>query len=238
MARGDESRVPQRYQGRRRRPSHESRTARRGCRYEWNTDIAYEVKRFDHGCKSGVGCLALLIRSAACLHRGIASLAATLPGVAEQLAIQALFARYCWGLNTGDADGVIACFGTEGWLEHTPPKRYVGAEIRSFLEGLWYGRAHRYLGRQHHPHNFLLERDAETVRARVQWSVTRLEPAENTFHVFLLGHWEARCVQHEDHWRFHSLQVVHWFRQSAPWVGRPEARLVLAGDEKKGPAEI
>ncbi len=158
--------------------------------------------------------------------------------VEERLDVQELFARYCWSLNLGDADGVVNCFTPDGWLEHIPPKRYVGQGIHEFLNALWYGRPHRYMGRQHHPHNFLLQREGAGVRARVQWSVTRLDQPTNTFNVFLLGHWEASCVRSEGTWRFASLQIVHWLRQSAPWVGHPEARLILEGDEHKGPADF
>jgi hypothetical protein len=159
--------------------------------------------------------------------------------VEERLLIQELFARYCWSLNTGDADGFVACFASDGWIEHFAPKRYVGhAEIRTMAENLWYGRPYRFMGRQHHPHNFLLERDGETIKARVMASVTRLLQQENRFEVFLLCNWDAVCVRENGRWRFSALQIKHWFRHEAPWVGDPKARLVLPGDENKKPGEF
>ena len=158
--------------------------------------------------------------------------------VEERLDIEELFARYCWSLNTGDADGFVACFAGDGWIEHFPPKRYVGAEIRQMAENLWYGRGTAFLGRQHHPHNFLLERDGAQIKARVMWSVTRLDAQTNSFNIFLLGNWDATCGREDGRWRFKSLQIKHWFRHEAPWVGDPKARLVLPGDENKKPGEF
>jgi hypothetical protein len=158
--------------------------------------------------------------------------------VEERLDIQELFARYCWSLNTGDADGYLDCFAEDGWIEHFPPKRHGRSEIRGMLQQVWYGRPHAFLGRQHHPHNFLLIREGDDVRARVQWSVTRLDQPTNRFHIFLLGDWNAVCAREGESWKFRSLQIGHWFRQSAPWMDDPVARLVLPGDEHKGPAEF
>jgi hypothetical protein len=161
------------------------------------------------------------------------------PTVEERLDIQELFARYCWALNTGDLDRFLERFTPNGWIEHFPPKRYHGRdEIKAMVEGLWYGRPHAFMGRQHHPHNFLIERGGEFISAKVYWSVTRLEQTTNTFHAFLHGHWEASCALHEGEWRFRSLQIRHWLRQEMPWVGDPKARLVKASDPYKEPGEF
>ena len=158
--------------------------------------------------------------------------------VEERLDIQELFANYCWSLNIGDAEGYVECFARDGWLEHFAPKRWVGRdEIRQMLPGIWYGRQFAFLGRQHHPHNFLMEREGDQIRAKVQCSVTRLDQYNNTYSVFLLLHWDAMCVREEGRWRFASLQITHWFRHETPWQGDPKARLVLPGDENKRPGE-
>jgi hypothetical protein len=106
------------------------------------------------------------------------------------------------------------------------------------VETLWYGRPHAFMGRQHHPNNFIITRDGEMLRAKVYWSVTRLEQNTNTFHAFLLGHWEALCARHDGEWRFASLQIKHWLRQEMPWVGDPKARLVKPSDAHKAPGEF
>ena len=40
--------------------------------------------------------------------------------VEDRLEIQELFAYYAWGLNTGDADEVVACFTDDCEFEHLP----------------------------------------------------------------------------------------------------------------------
>lgn len=159
--------------------------------------------------------------------------------VEERLDIQELFARYCWALNTGDLPGFIDCFAPDGWIEHFPPKRYQGAaELKEMVEGVWFMRPYAFMGRQHHPHNFLITRTDAGIDAKVYWSVTRLEQSNNTFHAFLQGHWEASCVQVDGVWKFASLQIKHWLRQEMPWVGDPKARLVKASDAYKEPGEF
>ena len=79
---------------------------------------------------------------------------------------------------------------------------------------------------------------ADGIQAKVYWSVTRLEQTTNTVHAFLLGHWEASCVQVDGEWRFASLQIKHWLRQEMPWVGDPKARLVKTSDRYKDPGEF
>ena len=91
--------------------------------------------------------------------------------VEERLDIQELFAKYRWALNTGDIDGFIGCFAPDGWVEHFPPKRFVGPEeLREMAEGLWYGKPFAFMGRQHHPNNFLITRTADGIQAKVYWS--------------------------------------------------------------------
>lgn len=158
----------------------------------------------------------------------------------ERLDVQELFANYCWALNVGDADSYVDCFAQDGWVEHFAPKRWVGRnEIRKMLEDIWYGRRQfTFLGRQHHPHNFLLQREGELVIAKVQCSVTRLDQFNNTYSVFLLCHWNAACRVEEGRWRFASMRITHWFRHEVPWEGDPKARLILPGDDKKQAGEF
>ncbi len=163
----------------------------------------------------------------------------TKPTVEERLDIQELFARYCWSLNTGDADGYVACFAKNGWLQHFPPKRHQGAdEIRTMLDVVWYSRPQKFLGRQHHPHNFIFERSPDGIAVRAYWSVTRLDQTTNVFSTFLQGDWDANCVVEDGEWKFASLKICHWLRHEAPWVGDPSARLVLPGDAEKAPGEF
>ena len=161
------------------------------------------------------------------------------PTAEERLDLQELFARYCWALNTGDADGYVACFAREGWVQHFPPERHQGADaIRQMLDEIWYGRPHIFLGRQHHPSNFLFERTADGINVKAYWSVTRLDQGTNTVSAFLQGDWDADCIVEDAQWKFTSLKIRHWLRQEMPWVGDPKARLVRPSDAHKLPGEF
>lgn len=160
--------------------------------------------------------------------------------VEERLDVQELFAFYCWSLNTGDRDGYLDCFTEDGWIEHFPPTRYQGREaISGMLDQLWYGKQYSFLGRQHHPNNFLLTREgADGIAAKVYCSITRLDQMTNTVHPFLLCNWNALCGHERGRWRFRELRVTHWLRQEVPWVGDEKARLVRPSDPYKAPGEF
>ena len=44
--------------------------------------------------------------------------------VEDRLDIQELFAKYCWGLNTGDHQAVVNCFASDGCLVHFPQGKF------------------------------------------------------------------------------------------------------------------
>ena len=147
--------------------------------------------------------------------------------VEERLDIMELFAKYCWALNTGDAEGYVGLFVDGGWVDHKPQGRCQGREAMIKLLGqIWYGMPHNYLGRQHHADNFLIRRGGDGLRVRAYWTVNRLEQATNTFYLFIQGNWDALCVQDASgEWKFKELTVTHWYRDTAPWVGDPKARI-------------
>ena len=57
--------------------------------------------------------------------------------VEDRLEIQELFAYYAWGLNTGDAGQVLACFTPDATFEHQPQGIFRGPDYRrNFVFGL------------------------------------------------------------------------------------------------------
>ena len=146
--------------------------------------------------------------------------------VEDRLDIQELFARYCWALNTGDAEGVLACFTEDGYLDHQPQGRFVGHDaIREILADLWYGRPGWFIGRQHLANHFLIEREAED-RARVKafFSILQHNVDYRTNFVFGLGNWNNVCVKRDGIWLFESLTVEKWIGDDIPWAGEARAR--------------
>lgn len=146
--------------------------------------------------------------------------------VEDRLDIQELFARYAWALNTGDVDGVLACFTEDGYLDHQPQGRFVGHDqIRLLLDDLWYGRAGWFIGRQHLANHFIITPEGEnTARVRAFFSILQHNLDYRTNFVFGLGNWDNLCVKQDGTWRFKSLTVVKWMGNDVPWVGEPRAR--------------
>ena len=77
--------------------------------------------------------------------------------VEDRLEIQELFAYYAWGLNTGDADEVVACFTDDCEFEHLPQGIFRGHDqLRVLLNHLWYDKPGWFIGRQHLATHFVM----------------------------------------------------------------------------------
>ena len=142
----------------------------------------------------------------------------------ERLDIQELFARYCWGLNTGNIDQVLSCFTEDGALVHPPQGRCQGEEaIRTLLDELWYGRPSWFIGRQHLATQFLFEKSAEGVQVKAYWTITQKDVDSGRTYIYALGHWDNLCVIERGAWRFRVLDVTIWGKDTVPWVGEDRA---------------
>jgi hypothetical protein len=146
--------------------------------------------------------------------------------VEDRLDIQELFARYCWALNTGDVDGVLACFTEDGCLDHQPQGRFVGQDaIREILADLWYGRPGWFIGRQHLANHFLIRPEgADRARVKAFFSILQHNVDYRTNFVFGLGNWKNVCVKRDGVWLFESLVVEKWIGDGVPWAGEARAR--------------
>jgi ketosteroid isomerase-like protein len=77
--------------------------------------------------------------------------------VEDRLEIQELFAYYAWGLNTGDAEEVLACFTEDCSFEHLPQGIFRGHDqLRVLLNHLWYDKPGWFIGRQHLASHFIM----------------------------------------------------------------------------------
>jgi hypothetical protein len=145
--------------------------------------------------------------------------------VEDRLDIQELFARYAWGLNTGDIDAVLACFTEDGALEHPPQGRCQGRDaIRELLEELWYGRPGWFIGRQHLANHFLITAEGEGARVKAFFSILQYQSDYESHFVFGLGNWDNYCVKRDGRWLFQTLTVHPWNKRRAPWVGEDRAK--------------
>lgn len=145
--------------------------------------------------------------------------------VEDRLDIQELFAKYAWAIDTGDVEGVAACFAEDGYLDHLWQGKLQGREniCRAFQE-LWYDRPSWWAGRQHLANHFLITREGEGARVKAFFSILQYNVDYRTNFVFGIGTWDNFCVKRNDTWVFKSVYVNAWMdRQSVPWVGEPRA---------------
>jgi uncharacterized protein (TIGR02246 family) len=147
--------------------------------------------------------------------------------VEDRLDLMELFAKYCWALNTGDEEGFVSCFTPDGWIDHTPQGRCQGRDaIRALVQDMWHKTPYNYVGRQHQQSGFVMTREGEGARVKAYWTVNIWHNITQRCYTDILGDWNACCVKCEDEWKFQTLQITHWRRDTVPWVGDPSVRFV------------
>jgi hypothetical protein len=156
------------------------------------------------------------------------------PSVEDRLDLMELFAKYCWALDTGDEEGVVSRFVPDGWMDHKPQGRFQGsAAIRKLVNEFWFRFPYNYPGRQHQQSGFVITREGDGARVRACWTVLHWHQLTQQCYTLVLGDWNAYCVKRDDEWKFQTLLITHWRRETAPWVGDPKARFE-PGPELRG----
>ena len=146
----------------------------------------------------------------------------------DRFAIQDLLARYAWSLDTGDVDGLVACF--------TPDARMVeevfeDADIWEGHDGIrriseHYRNAVNFPGRQHHTSQLLVEGDTDDCRARSFAFVTECH-GEPPYLLRFAGYYTDHIVKTGGQWLFKERIIRLWdgavlkgFPGRGEWVPR------------------
>jgi len=151
--------------------------------------------------------------------------ASTKLSVEDRLDIMELFAKYAWGIDTGNIDAVVACFAEDGYLDHLWQGKLQGREkLRQAFEELWYDRPSWWIGRQHLANHFLIEREGEGARVKAFFSILQYNVDYRTNFVFGIGTWDNFCVKRNGQWVFKSVYINAWTGpDKVPWVGETRA---------------
>lgn len=141
----------------------------------------------------------------------------------DRLDIQELFAKYTWGLDTGNFDAVMSCFAEDGFLQHPPQGECHGKEgIRGLLQELWHDKGKNWFkGRQHLASNYVIAPEGpDGARVKAFWSILQFSlDYHNTF-VFAIGNWDNSCVKVDGEWKFKAVRVYAWVGEDEiPWDG-------------------
>jgi ketosteroid isomerase-like protein len=131
--------------------------------------------------------------------------------VADRLAIHELLARYAWALDTGDVDGLVACFAPDAVVVEEvfeEPDRWEGhAGIRRLAQH--YFAAPGFPGRQHHVTQVLIDGDAARARVRAFTFVTECR-GEPPYVLRFAGYYDDRVAMHQGEWRFTERVIRLW----------------------------
>jgi len=131
--------------------------------------------------------------------------------VEDRLAIQELFARYAWALDTGQVDDLAACFTEDTVIIEEvfeDPDRWEGrAGVRAL--GRHYMSAPNFPGRQHHTSQLLLEGGIEACRARSFVFVTECQ-GEPPYLLRFAGYYEDQLVKQAGQWLFKERIIRLW----------------------------
>jgi len=131
--------------------------------------------------------------------------------VADRLEIHELLARYAWALDTGDLDGLVACFTPDAVLIEEvfeDPDRWEGHEgIRRLAQH--YSSAPGFPGRQHHISQVLIDGDASTAKVRAFTFVTECH-GEPPYLLRFAGYYEDKVAKRQGEWLFTERVIRLW----------------------------
>lgn len=131
--------------------------------------------------------------------------------VADRLDIHELLARYAWALDTGDLDGLVACFTPDAVVVEEvfeDPDRWEGHEgIRRLAQH--YSSAPGFPGRQHHISQVLIDGDESTAKVRAFTFVTECR-GEPPFLLRFAGYYEDKVAKRQGQWLFTERVIRLW----------------------------
>lgn len=147
----------------------------------------------------------------------------------DRMDIQEVFARYAWGLNTGDIDAVMRTFAPDSVFDHQPEGTFIGEDKRRMFHHLWTAKEGWFIGRQHLATHFIFDDLGDgDVRVQAYSSILQHNIEYKSNFVFGLANWD--CVLRKNSkgdWKFQRMTIVKWMNDTLPWVGPEEARIIV-----------
>lgn len=136
----------------------------------------------------------------------------------DRAAISDCLGRYVWALDTGDVEGVVACFTPDGVTVDTQGNRDEGADgVRNFA--LRFITRPDFRGRQHQVTHLFFEGDSERCVVTSHWTVMQWTVSANRKEVASIGYSYDTMVKHEGRWLIGE-RVLGWLSdQHGPWFG-------------------
>jgi len=131
--------------------------------------------------------------------------------IEDRIAINDLIASYAWALDTGDLDGLLACFTPDAVVIEEvfeTPDRWEGSEgIRRFAKH--YFSVPDFPGRQHHVSQILVSGDGGRCAVRAFAFVTECQ-GEPPYKLRFAGYYEDQVVKSGGRWLFQQRVIRLW----------------------------
>ena len=136
----------------------------------------------------------------------------------DRWAICDLLGRYVWTLDTGDVDGVVACFTPDGVAVDTMGDRDVGADgIRNFATR--FISRPDFRGRQHQVTHLFFEGDGARCVVTSYWTVIKWSFSADRKEVASVGYSYDTCVKAERGWLIAERSLGWLTDEHGPWFG-------------------
>lgn len=133
------------------------------------------------------------------------------PTAEDQFAVQQVIARYAWALDTGDVEGFVACFCSDGtlvWDAFEEPHSWRGADaLRHFAR--FFAALPSSAGRQHHVSNIVITPGAEGLCAK-SYCLVALRQGDGPHALHVMGWYEDRFRQEHGEWRLAERVIRDW----------------------------
>jgi hypothetical protein len=131
-----------------------------------------------------------------------------------------ILARYVWSMDTGDIEGVVATFTSDGVVKDVTGKRWDTAAggVRGFATH-FLTRPNRRGGQHHVQHLFVEHADGGGYRVTSYWVSIQWNIKGDEKFIRAIGSYVDTCVKVNGHWRIKEKLIDPWNSATAPTVG-------------------
>lgn len=141
----------------------------------------------------------------------------------DRHAIYDLLARYVWGMDTGDIEGVVATFTADGEVQDVTGTRWDAAAggARGFATA-FLTRPNRRGGQHHVQPLFIDPAPGGGYRVTSYWVSMRWDVEQDEKAIRAMGSYVDTCVQVQGQWRIKEKLIAPWHSAAAP-MASPQA---------------
>jgi hypothetical protein len=129
--------------------------------------------------------------------------------------------RYAWSMDTGDIEGVVAMFTSDGVVRDVTGKRWDAATggVRGFASH-FLTRPNRRGGQHHVQQLFVEDADGGGYRLTSYWVSIQWDAEGDRKFIRAMGSYVDTCVKVDGQWLIKEKSIDPWNSATAPMVGR------------------